>query len=342
MKINILLGLMVIAGFPFLSSCNKEEPKPAGVTFEVEGEEVTESDGTIKSFHPLLWQSFSGSSGATGREIKIKLVLSKPAAATSVLAYSVGGTAKKNSASATGDFELTGNNVTIEKGATEAFITLTLFEDFSFEVDNSNNTFETIILTLESVISGPVTIGEQKVYTLTVNEDDTLIVLDWTAAGVDMDLFLWYANDSNPLTYSASGGSDPEAVFIPGGFPNGKYKMSYTYYSGNSDNLSFTSSILNLGGTINSSTAEFLSTGNYKLVNINRYDSAQHPNYKGNPAIVQTMDKSGLNYINATGITAPATGSRYGNFGALESREILNSRKQVLSLEEFKKNLLKK
>lgn len=319
MKIRSIGGLLLATVIPFtFNACKDEKPKPAGITFEKAEETVAESDGTTKSFHPKEWENFSGAKGATGREIKVKLILDKPVAETAVVSYTLSGTATKNSAAANGDFDIDGNNITIEKGASEAFITITLFEDFELEIKDGAILPETIILTLGSVISGPAVLGEQKIYTLSINEDDALLVLSWQDAAADMDLFLWFEN--TVLTTSSSAGSDPEGIFVPGGFPNGTYGMSYTYYSNSSatpaNNLAFTVNLINFGGKINNGAPDADFTGNYTLSNINTYDAdleteEGHANYKGEPVIVQSIVKTGLNYT-TTEIAAPASGSRIG------------------------------
>jgi hypothetical protein len=313
MKRNIICAALLLAGLPFLNSCKDDEPKPAGITFETTDEEILESDATIKSFHPVIWQSLSGSTtGATGREIKIRIVSDKPLADNVIIPFTLDGTATKNSSSApVGDFEITSNTVTMEKGASEAFITFTVFEDLELEDGDA----ETVIFTLGS-ISGAGKVGTQNVHTVKILEDDAIVDLKWSAASsdsVDMDLFLWLG--SNILDASQAVGSAPETVSIPAGLPNGTYGMGYTYYSGKLNALTFTVDITNLGGKLNNGTSPLKFTGNYTLNQINRYDAdlpteKGHQFYKGQPVIVQTMVKNGFNYQNVSGITPAADRSR--------------------------------
>lgn len=313
MKMRIILGLLVVGGLSiYLSSCKDDEVPKSGVSFELAEEFVNESNGAIDSFHPLLFD------GATGRTIVVKIILDRPLQQTAVIAYSIGGTATKNSTTEpVGDFEIVGNNenITIQKGETEASITIKLYEDYDFEVEDEDEDgfFETIELTLESVVSGTAVISEENKYVLTVYEDDTVIFLDWdagagTTGDVDMDLIVWL--DSELLGASDRPGNDPEGIALPAGFPNGTYGFGYTYYSGTSDNLKFTVDIINLGGTLNNANLPLSYTGNYKLVNINKYDDDTDPNYKGEPLQIQTMVKNGFNYANVTGLTIPSSGSR--------------------------------
>jgi len=311
MKTNFLLALLALASIPFISSCDEDEPKPATITFEKSEDEITESDGTIASFHPLLIQN------ATGQEVQVKVVLNKPARAKSVIQYSVSGTASENSTqNPLGDFEIDGNgeNFTIEKGESEAIITLRIYEDYDFELDDELNLFETIEITLESVVSGPVKLGEEVTYTLSVFEDDTYVYLEWEdndpnvpVDDVDMDLFLWLDGDF-------LGGSDYhdeipyEYLSIPGGFPDGDYEMSYTYYAGTSSNVAFDVEIFDAGGTLDGDDVKNYSKV-YDMDNLNTY--ADYDNE--NPPVVekvQGMTKNGFDYENVTDITVPATGSR--------------------------------
>lgn len=326
MKIKSIVGFLIVGGSLWLSSCKDDEPAKSGISFEISEESLKESDGTLESFHPLLVDN------ATGREVEIKIAFDKPLAQTAVIKYSVGGTATQSSTSEPiGDFEIVGNgdNITVEKGATEAVITIIVYEDYEFEVEDEDGEgyLETIEITLESVTSGPVKIDEENsTYVLTIYEDDTVIFLDWDAGSgtrgdVDMDLLLWF--DGEIQGASDQAGTEPEGIAIPAGFPNETYGISYTYYSGTSDDLQFTAEISNLGGTLNVNDQELSFTGNYGLANINTYGDDMDPNYKGDPLIVQTMVKSGFNYASITDITEPLEGSRIGR-SALSLKERLN------------------
>jgi hypothetical protein len=326
-KLSRIPSIVVVLGLMVVVSC-KDSVKPnSKISFAVESEDVTESDGTTSSFHPLLF------TGGTGRDIEVKLLLDRPLDQTAVISYTIGGTATKNTSSTIGNFEIKGNSdfITIGPGATEATITITVFENFAFDLDADNNPFKTVILTLESVVSGPVelTPGTQNIYTLTIHEDDTVIYLDWddgtgSAGDVDMDIVLWQddpgtpAEDFQALASSSQTGNAFEGISIPAGFTDGKYGMSYTYYSGSSDNVAFSVDVVNFGGTLNGGAPEMNFTGNYTLANLNVYDMDTDANYKGDPAIIQTMVKSGFNYTNLTAIT-PASGTSRVNTHNIKS-----------------------
>jgi hypothetical protein len=341
-----IAGVLILCGaLFFLDSC-KDDPAPiAGISFELENESTTESDGTIKSFHPLLWQSYASTSGAkgtaTGREFKVKLLLDKAAPETTVISFTLSGTAIKNSASAVGDYSIEGSNITIDKGATEAYITLTLYEDFDFFELDSDDLFKTIIITLDKIISGPAVIDETNtVYTLTVNEDDLLTVLQWnldktTALDVDMDMLLWAGSTSafigSTQGYKASEYSSKvgtEYFSIPGGFPNATYGLSHVYYSGTASPLDF---IVWFVGKVGATTytldnpLKFAPNPKYTTANINKYDDAT---VGSTPKIIQTIVKSGLSFTSVSPISVPASGSRVGgnDFNGVSLRKAFSTR----------------
>lgn len=340
MKIKSIVGFLIIGGSLLLSSCKDDEPAKSGVSFEISEEFLKESDGTLESFHPLLVQN------ATGREVEVKIQFDEPLAQSAVIEYSIGGTATKNSINnPVGDFEIVGNgeNITVAKGATEASIIINVFEDFDFEVeeDDADGFFETIEITIESIVSGPVKIGEQDTYVLTIYEDDAVIFLDWlalddgdgtTPGDVDMDLLIWL--DGEVAGASDSPGTDPEGIAIPAGFPDDAYGMSYTYYEGTSDDIEFTVGISNLGGTLNVNDQELSFTGNYGLININKYDEEGAPD----PQIIQTMIKSGYNYTNLTDINEPLEGSRVKHSGQSLRDRIKQTNIRTLQSETFRKS----
>ena len=309
------LGLCLVAGLSLIiSACSKNnEPPKSGIAFEEPSMDVNESDGTLASFHPQLVNN------GTGHDYDIKLILDEPLAEKSIVKFSIGGTATKDGAQI-GDFDIVGNDelLTIDKGATEATITIRVFEDYTLEydpaqLDENGYPYETVILTLESVESGTLVISDQNTFTLNIFEDDTGIFLDWdsgdgTPGDVDMDLLLYI--DGNYRAGSAAIGTDFEGISIPAGFADATYGMAYPYYSGSSNTLNFSVDIVDFGGSLNGTASELNYSASYTLDNLNPYDSTDSPNYKGDPVIVQTMEKSGFNYVNISQITVPDMGSR--------------------------------
>lgn len=317
-------SLMVIVGLSVMSSCKDDgaKPKNAGISFAVAEEEVTESDGTLDSFHPLLLN------GATGREVKVKLTLDKELSEKAIISYTVGGTAKKNTASVIGDYEIKDDPgfITIDPGVTEAYIRFTVFEDGSFEALDDllplDSAYETITLTLNSVVSGPAELGEQVDYTMKIMEDDLLTILSWDPGEgkkADMDLILFVEDppatgdfvdiDSSADTVSIDPG--PEILVLPGGFGNGLFGFSYTYYNGNSDSVNFAVDFYSTYGTMKGSFKELTYEGQpLKLANINKYDTEEGIV----PIVVQTLEKDEFDYPNITEITRPESGSRIKSF----------------------------
>lgn len=334
MKINFILSMLVLGGALFLNSCDDDEVPKSGVTFELAEQEVTESDGTIKSLHPLINRS-----SAEVRSVPVKLVFDRALAKNAVLKFDIDGTARQTSDENEedyNDFELLaeGTNVTIAndeitilKGATEAIINVRILEDFRFEDDedftDEGIPYETMEITIESVVSGPITLGTQLTHTVKILEDDALVILSWNPADqddetqgipgdVNMDLFIYFNN--RIFNYSNNTDGANEGAFIPAGFSNGTFSLSYVYKGGTSNNLDFSARIVSLGGTItkaDGTTGEVLQfDGKYELDNLNSSHTVPGQSAPPNSKIVQTMTKSGLNYTNVTEMNIPVTGSR--------------------------------
>ena len=210
-------------------------------------------------------------------------------------------------------------NLTIEKGASEVTIPVTIFEDFDFELtkkkelNEADSLFETIELTLTGVVSGPIKLGDQTSYRLKVNEDDAVWILQWGTDGtddpgdVDMDLLFTFDGD---IVWGAASEADFEAVNVPAGFPAGAYGLSYTYYAGSSDDVDFAVGIFSTSGTLNGTSYTYpeddplIFEGHYTQANINAWSDTSPP------LVVQTMTKAGLNYSGISDINEPASGSR--------------------------------
>lgn len=335
-RISWIPSVIVIVGLTVISSCKDDEKPKSGISFELDELEITESNGTLQSFHPLII------SGATGTELEVKILLDRPLDQETVIYFTVGGTAKINSASQLGDFTIVGNSnyITLDAGDTEGTITLNIFEDTGFDIESETNPYETVILTLDKVVTGSAQIVEdsQNVFTLKIYEDDLLVFLDWAGratSNVDMDLFIWLddpetaAVDFDVVRQSVQDGNALEAINIPAGYPNASYGMSYTYYAGSSDNLVLDVEFVNFGGNLNGSPANLPFAATYSLVNINKYDEPDGVA----PIIVQTMVKNGFNYTGLAQISVPNEGSRLKtyptvpiDFGKLRINSIFNDK----------------
>lgn len=312
--VRLFLFLIIFSG---ISSCSKDEPEIATISFMVETADVFESDATPESFHPDIFQN----PAAKGNEVRITLKSSAPVTADATVSFFVQGTASEQiGQTGVPDFIIPSGKktVTFTKGSTETDIVLTLFEDLDFEVYENSNPVETILITLNKIESGPAVIGADKFFVLNVKEDDAVIYLNWDASGnepgnqtrgdVDMDLLLTY--EGQVVVTSAYEGTDPEYLTIPGGFASGNYGLSYNYYSGSSDQLLFKVFIWNLGGAIegkyynNLGGTPLVYTGTLGLENI-------FPWSNGNfPKTVQSFEKDEFDFSNLTLITRPASGSR--------------------------------
>lgn len=327
MKIKLLLGVLAIGAVTALNSCKDDEVPVAGVDFELETQDVTESDGTPNSFHP---EESDGE--GVGHVIKAKLVFDIPLAGDAVLEFDVDGTTRQTSNSTeSSDFKIEaegenltvdGSQVTILKGSSEASFIITIYEDGSIEFPDDEDDyteegvpFETIELTLERVISGPIKLGTALTHTVHVLEDDSYVLMGWgvndTQSPGDVDMALWvYVNDEYAFPVDQSTSQSPvEAFSIPAGINNLTIGMRYVYKSGTADDVDFESLVANYGGTVTqtngNSDVGIVSAASYTLAN--KHVSAEPQ------TISQSMTKSGFNYTNLTDITVPTSGSRVRN-----------------------------
>jgi hypothetical protein len=359
-SLTILLSLVAIAVLSVaLSSCKDDEPTISGISFELEEQEVTESDGTFASFHPDLTDE------GEGRIVEVKLVFDHALAGDAVLKFDIDGSARETAVpnQEVNDFEILedgemvtvdGDEITILKGATEAIIEILIFEDTRFEYDeddvNADNVpFENIELTLKSVVSGPAKLGTILEHDLRILEDDAVAFCEWApqdmtleVAAVDMDMIIW--RDGGAVwDAGAQAGTEFEGFNIPAGLGEGNFGISYTYFKGESDDLDFIGVLFNTAGTLNGQRYTYpvdeplIYEGNYKKINLNEY------NLEGAtpPKIAQTMTKSGVNYSDISAITPfPDGGSRIGNRIPLKLEPSL-LRKVAVNSSKLNLNILK-
>jgi hypothetical protein len=309
--------MMIVLGLMFVTSCKDDEKPNSKFSFAQQEFEVMEDDGTVE----------------------ITINIDRAVSETVVLSYTLEGTATEFKATTGGDFEISpeGGTITVAPGATQAVVEIELLPDQNFEVDfDQGIAYETIILTLTDVVSGPgeIVAGEGTQVTVNVYEDDMVVILDWDAGDgspgdVDMDLLVWFndPNDNPDAGFELIGGSasenNPEGLVFFSHLVDADYGLSYVYYAGTADPVDFTVDFINFGGTINGADAEHTSNATYGLVNINNtWDQT------GEAIIVQTMKKAGRNYTDLTEITVPDSGSRsrmiIGNLGGIK-RADLNS-----------------
>lgn len=335
-KFAPVVGILAVASLSFLSSCKDDEETPiAGISFEIDEQEVNESNGTPTSFHPD-YTRFQG----VGTPIEVKIILDRPAAEDIVVKYDLDGSATNvnppdvNNQVLVNDFSISAgagisniddDEFTIEKGASEAIIIVTLFEDGTFEFDEDIQ-YETIELELESVVSGPGKLGTTNLsHDILVYEDDAVMLLQWMVDNsnapanvrtVDMDLFVWQNNQVEFVSAQANEEipeNEPpfELLLIPGAWQGGEFGLSYNYFSGTSDDVDFA---MFMFGNVNGEYYQWVEQSphnpfgaTYTTANINDYVTSGT-----SPQIVQTMTKDGINFTNFSAITVPASGSRVG------------------------------
>lgn len=349
-KIKLSFNLFLLALITLLASCKDDEVPVVSVSLESADQEITESDGTLASFHPDLegvLEDAYGLSGAAGEGqiVKVKLVFDKKLEGEAVIAFSVGGTASSTNPSGdedVNDYEILsegenltveGNNLRIKKGVTEASILIKVYEDFDYEYSDETGIDETIEITLTSIVSGPVKkLDNQLGHLITIKEDDAFLLLQWMVNGsdeaadvrsVNMDMFVWF--DDAVLTGSvytnddfAEDVSPIEVVILYGGFPEGDYGVSYIYKEGTSDNVQLTSTFYgNINGELYiDEGVEFTET--YTSANVNDWETSK------TAKIVQLLTKEGVNF-EATQIAAPAEGSRIKALDISERNKVTKS-----------------
>ncbi|MBA4145696.1 MAG: hypothetical protein C0523_08035, partial [Cytophaga sp.] len=202
-----------------------------------------------------------------------------------------------------------------------------------------------------SVVSGPASLGtDNQTYTLNILEDDALFLLGWTTeTGTTADLDMVYKKDGQVANYSFAESTDGsintggEGLYLPAGFPEGTYSMSYPYYSGTSNNVTFTVYMFNTAGTLNGKSYPYSDlkissslsySGSYKTTNIHAYTDLTGT-FTDVTYVAQTMVKSGINYTNISSITTTTNTSRtYSQDGILspikldkiQLKKLLNSK----------------
>jgi hypothetical protein len=355
MKMKFLLGALALGGIAMLNSCKDDEVPVAGVNFELAEQEVTESDGTVASFHP------DEDEDGVGRVIPVKLVFDIPLAGDAVFKIDVDGSARQTSNSTeSNDFALEaqgdmltvdGTNVTVLKGASEAILNVRIFEDYLFELEEDSETnedgipYETVEITIESVVSGPIKLGEAVTHVVKILEDDSYIYLDWSVDNTEspgdanLDLLVYINNNYAGRSVSSTTANPYELIVIPGGFPATTYGLGYVYKTGSSNDVDFRVELANYGGTYTKaaggSGAVLQFAGTYGLVNRNDYP-APSASALPNTNKTQTMVKNGLNYTGVTELSIPASSSRVKPATAVPLRKILAAKPTATVIRNLK------
>jgi len=261
------------------------------------------------------------------RTVEVQVVLDKAASQDITIDYSLSGTALDDITAGTtapADYEVLSEygEVEILKGETTGTIELEIYSDSDLEDD------ETIEITIEDVSSDEIEITRDDEITITVQQEDGLIVLlEWgigegeTYTDVDMDLFLWSENESSTLvrtgylglsgsSYTSLRGSftSPEFFFLPTALADdGTYGLSCNYYEGTEDPMNFEVSFIEIVNNDDVSTVT--KQGTYTVANLNKWDQDDGTD----PVMVITFAKSGTDFTDFGEITVPGTGSRMGS-----------------------------
>ncbi len=212
--------------------------------------------------------------------------------------------------------------------------TATQTSDYTFSISSSGITFivkdddvydanETIIVTITG-FDGKAEVSAQSIHTITVADIDEnkapglQVNLSWNAGAggpgnVDMDLFLWVevpagSGEFFVVDISADIGTVFEELFLPTDdpqLPNGLYGLSYIYYEGTSNNLTFRADFRSFKGNINATSNKASFTAVYTLANINAWDVTEEFH------LAQIFTRTGNNFSDFSPIDVPASGSRY-------------------------------
>ncbi|MFM8348567.1 MAG: hypothetical protein ACKOAR_11055 [Bacteroidota bacterium] len=202
---------------------------------------------------------------------------------------------------------------------------------------------ETVIIEL-TAISGNAGLGAKKTFTVTITDEDessqpglkvnlSWEALDQTTTDVDVDLLVWL--ETSPGVYTAQGGlwsaiigTSPEFSFIPSNEVNGKYALSYIYYSGTSNNLKVKVDFQSFKGNINGTSNRASYSKTYTLANINTYSDP----YPTPLFVAQTFTKTAGEYTELSDFKVATSGSRTGNVQFIlddKSRKIIESKRSA-------------
>lgn len=302
--------LVVMAVFSLeLTSCKDDEPEKFTLKVSNPTQTAKESDA----------------------EIDIAIGLDKPAPEDITVKFKLTGTAyddvRAQAENEFADFEVDGeyDEIVIAKGETSATIKLTPYSDTDLEDD------ETIIVTLTEVKNANVSLDSSPITTVTLEQEDGMIVyLEWPASNstdgfVDMDLLVRIgastANYDRIIAGSIYDGFDRsfELVFIPKTFigtlfgydyTNSTYGLTYTYYEGTRNALTFTVTFAELiNGEIEPEASQqaFTNGFSYTTANINKWVGSAYPTI-----IAQTFANVGGVYQDFSEIVTPESSSRTG------------------------------
>jgi hypothetical protein len=168
--------------------------------------------------------------------------------------------------------------ITIARGATSAQVVVDIVDD------DVNESGEFLQFEISTVAGGSVSEANDsdlnhRLDILNNDNSSLRIDLTWdagdgTAGDVDMDLIVWKQDPVNPNVFhyvdqSSSIGNMFEDITLPGSEQDGVYGMTFQYWDGSSDDLTFnvTYEVIGTGSVDGQSSKTF--TGHYTQANVN-------------------------------------------------------------------------
>jgi hypothetical protein len=209
--------------------------------------------------------------------------------------------------------DLTPGEFVIKAGQTSGVIRIALYSDFIMEDENNDTPAwdpEKIVISLTE--SAGIILGSTSETTISIKQENgKAIVLLWDQdyTTVDMDLALWIepgSADGGVVALSAyESFESPELVFIPATIKNASFGVSYTYYAGDVEPMSFQAQFVDFTNLVFESLANRdVFDGEYTLANINAWVKV------ADMKVEQTFDIEDGVYVNITDINKPSSGSR--------------------------------
>ncbi|HEY5826212.1 MAG TPA: hypothetical protein VIT44_17700 [Cyclobacteriaceae bacterium] len=202
------------------------------------------------------------------------------------------------------DFEC-GDKLIIPKGSKISQTELHIIKDQEYETEE-----ETVIISMVS-IQDALRLGDQSIATLTIPFDEapTLVIeLEWetekgSAKGIDMNLVLWRRENEGWVVHaiSADHGDKFETITLSSLLNDATFGLTYQYYDGECEWLSFKATMTCNGGKIEKDRDKIVFTGLYTKANRNPSSLVY---------IVQDFEKKGFNYSSFSSIYTPSKGSR--------------------------------
>lgn len=295
-------------------------------TSDVELTADDEMEITITSEDAAVQLSFSNQTmivNEADREIEVTLVLDKPAPQDLTFEYELSGSATDSliaNEDMAADYKIIGTHgqFTIAAGQTSGAIDIRLYSDLGIEDANPNTEPlepETIIITVAS--TNGVTMPDNEAQISVEQEDGVLVALFWPdpteTDSADMDLLLRVGTTTTNwlgvIAGSAEGSfTGPEVIFFPNAINFPAYGLSYTYYAGTLDPLTFEAVFIDfIDGAVEPPENTLSYEATYTAANKNAWENVS------STKVVQTFEKTETGFTTPTAITVPATGSRVGS-----------------------------